>query len=311
MLFYINSNGGGNVKIRAVINLVSGKNNMHDVKQNVILKLKNDFNLSDDDIYYTTYSNENLKKSFIEKCDILVVAGGDGTLHTVINKIKAFGLTVPIAYLPTGTTNDFGSCLSLPRDADNFCNMLNQYEIKNIDLGLAGSKYFHYVVAGGAMTSISYTTNQTLKNKYGKMAYCMSVFPQLSSTFKGMKLRIESKEVVSNEDAIMYFVARSSVVAGFKGFIPDAKIDDGMLHVLIFKKTNPVDELSLFSDILKGNGSHLKRSDVIYFTTKRVSIIPTDADIYNVGLDGELLTSYSGSMEIIPSGQAILVPKNI
>jgi diacylglycerol kinase (ATP) len=295
------------MKIRAIINPVSGLDKMRSMTVEIAHRLKTQFALDDRDFYYTTRDNEGLSKSFVSYCDMLVVAGGDGTLHYVINKLKRYGLNIPIAYLPSGTTNDFGKNLALPRDTDTFCNMLNKHDIQYVDLGLAGNRYFHYVVAGGAMSSVSYTTNQKLKNKLGHSAYYFSVIPQLGNMLKGTGIKIESDEIQTEEEALLYFVAHSPLIGGLSQLIPGAKFNDGMLHVLVIKKTNPLAAASLYRDIL--HGTHIRRPDVLYFQTKRVCIKPFNALTARVGIDGELFDGAPRSIEVIPGGQSILVPK--
>ncbi|WP_058303226.1 diacylglycerol/lipid kinase family protein [Gorillibacterium timonense] len=294
------------MKIKMIINPVSGQHKAHASKAAVIERLKTRYALRDHDIFYTSQENRCVETSFFDNCDSLVVAGGDGTLHFAVNTIKRLGIDVPLAYLPTGTVNDFGNSLKLPRTPDRFCEMLEKGKTKKIDIGLAGNEYFHYVVAGGAINSISYSTNQYLKNVMGEKAYYLSAVPKLPKILSGTHIKIECDELRQEQEALLYLVTNSPVIGGIEGMVPDAKMDDGQLHVLIIQKSSLFNTLQLFFDIK--NGTHLNRPDVLYFRTKRLSITQYGLDAAHVGIDGEMYSTSLVHIEVIPRGITIMVP---
>lgn len=116
--------------------------------------------------------------------------------------------------------------------------MLEKGATKKIDIGLAGEEYFHYVVAGGAMNSISYTTNQTLKNVIGDKAYYLSALPKLPQILSGTHIKIECDHTEQEHDALLYLVSKSAIIGGIEGIVPGAKMDDGHLHVLVIQKNH-------------------------------------------------------------------------
>ncbi|MNW37097.1 Diacylglycerol kinase [compost metagenome] len=294
------------MKIKMIINPVSGQKKSHGIKAAVIERLKKRYALKHNDIFYTSQEKKRLETSFFDNCDSIVVAGGDGTLHYAVNTIKRLGLEIPLAYLPTGTVNDFGNCLKLPRTADSFCEMLENGNKKKIDIGLAGNDYFHYVVAGGAINTVSYTTNQYLKNVIGEKAYYLSAVPKLPKILSGTHIKIECDELHHEQEALLFFVTNSPIIGGIEGMVPDAKMDDGQLHVLIIQKRSLFNTLQLIFDIK--NGTHLNRPDVLYFKTKRLSITQYGLNSAHVGIDGEMHSASRTNIEIIPKGLTIIVP---
>lgn len=294
------------MKLKMIINPVSGQQKAHGIKAAVIERLKRRYALTDTDIFYTAPNNCRIEPSFFDNCEAVVVAGGDGTLHYAVNTIKRLGLELPLAYLPTGTVNDFGNCLKLPRTADGFCAMLENGHKKRIDIGLAGDEYFHYVVAGGAINTISYTTNQYLKNIIGDKAYYLSAVPKLPRILSGTHIKIECDELHQEQEALLYFVTNSPIIGGIRGMVPDAKMDDGQLHVLVIQKSSLLNTLQLIFDIK--NGTHLNRPDVIYFKTRRLSIMHYGQNSAQVGIDGEMHSTSRANIEIIPGGLTVMVP---
>lgn len=294
------------MKLKMIINPVSGRHKTHGIKAAVIERLRKRYALSDNDFFYTGQKGVDFNPLFLDKCDAVMVAGGDGTLHYAINKIKQLGVDVPLAYLPTGTVNDFGNYLKLPQTPDKFFEMLERGETRKVDIGHVDNKYFHYVVAGGALNSVSYTTNQYLKNMIGEKAYYLSVLPKLPQILAGTHIKIECDEICQEQDALLYLVTNSSVIGGIDGLVPEAKIDDGYLHVLVIKKGTLFNIVQLLFDIR--NGTHLTRPDVLYFKTKQLSITQRGLDTTCIGIDGEMHNTSLTNIQIIPQGLTIMVP---
>ena len=51
-----------------------------------------------------------------ETIDLMVVAGGDGTVNYVVNAMKRKGLDIPVGVIPAGTANDFAGALGMSRE---------------------------------------------------------------------------------------------------------------------------------------------------------------------------------------------------
>lgn len=153
---------------------------------------------------------------------------------------------------------------------------------------------------------ISYTTNQYLKNMFGEKAYYLSAVPKLARIFQGTHIKIESDELRKEQEALLYLVTNSSVIGGLEGIVPDAKMDDGHLHVLVIMKSSLLNTLQLLLDIK--SGTHIDRSDVLYFKTKSLCITQFDANAARIGMDGEVRKSAIANIEVVPQGLTIVVP---
>src|SRR5690606_22699400 len=119
MIIYIYK-GKGCMKILLIYNLSSGHGNF----DKSLGKIKTFFKLNN--FTYDIYDvriNDHLANDMImlaPNYDTLVVAGGDGTIHSVINGVMAIPLTKrpKLLFLPFGTTNDFCNMLGLGKDID-------------------------------------------------------------------------------------------------------------------------------------------------------------------------------------------------
>ena len=59
-----------------------------------------------------------------EQIDLMVVAGGDGTVNYVVNSMKSKGLDIPLGVIPAGTANDFAGMLGVPGDISRACRAI-------------------------------------------------------------------------------------------------------------------------------------------------------------------------------------------
>ncbi|MNI79639.1 Diacylglycerol kinase [compost metagenome] len=141
---------------------------------------------------------------------------------------------------------------------------------------------------------------------FGEKAYYLSAVPKLGKIFQGTHIKIESDELHKEQEALLYLVTNSSVVGGHEGIVPDARMDDGHLHVLVIKKSPLLNTIQLLLDIK--NRTHIKRPDVLYFKTKRLCITQFDPKAARMGIDGEMRSSSFENIEIVPQGLTIIVP---
>ena len=104
--------------------------------------------------------------------DRILCCGGDGTLNEVLTGLVRAGVTVPVGYVPTGTTNDLAHALNLPTRLKAAMNLAVTGRPRGHDVGLInGDVMFDYVASFGAFADTAYSTPQRLKNALGRAAY--------------------------------------------------------------------------------------------------------------------------------------------
>ena len=111
--------------------------------------------------------------------DLVVCAGGDGTLNEIITGVLRAGADCPVGYIPCGSTNDFASTLKLSMDVVQAAKDIMVGAPVKYDVGRWGDRYFVYIASFGAFTRVSYTTPQNLKNALGHLAYVLSGIQEL------------------------------------------------------------------------------------------------------------------------------------
>lgn len=191
--------------------------------------------------------------------DLLVCSGGDGTLNITASFLIQKNLPARIAYIPSGSTNDFAYSLGLSGDVDTLLQNTVQGEPKWIDVGRFNtSRYFLYVAAFGVFTKVSYTTSQKAKNLLGHAAYILEGIKSIAE-LKSYHMTLEIGEEMVEDDFILGMVTNSLSIGGFKNILPaDTSLDDGLFEavfVRVPKNLAALNEivLSLLSEKLEDN----------------------------------------------------------
>ncbi|MCR5833577.1 MAG: YegS/Rv2252/BmrU family lipid kinase [Selenomonadaceae bacterium] len=188
----------------------------------------------------------------VRKSDVqgVIAAGGDGTLHAVINWLKKNSLDLPVGVIGSGTSNDFAVHLEL--NEENYFDIVAEGRTRPIDLGLVnGKEYFVNVTSAGVFTSIAHEVNARLKNFLGKSAYYLRGIGELTN-FKTVPINILADGKNFSVDAFLFLIINSPSVAGFKKISAVAQIDDGKLDLLAVKKSSPRALMTLAKKILAG-----------------------------------------------------------
>lgn len=169
-----------------------------------------------------------------EKYDCIVVAGGDGSVHNVINGVKQSKGRPTLGFLPYGTVNDVCRTLNVPRDLDKAIDVILRGETVKYDIMQEGNNYMIYTFAGGMFVSTSFKTSTGMKRVLGKIAYFLTGAKQLFS-MRTLPLTVEIDGERHHGRYIMMMVLNSTSAAGFK-INKERDIDDGLMDVILIEK---------------------------------------------------------------------------
>lgn len=221
--------------------------------------------------------------------DLVVAAGGDGTINEVINGIAPLpeDRRPKMAIIPAGTTNDYARALHIPRD-----NLLKAAEVvlqnKTIktDIGKANDTYFMNIAAGGYLTELTYEVPSQLKSMFGYLAYLVKgaeMLPRVKPI--NMKLVYDEGEYIGK--ASMFFLGLTNSMGGFEYISPDAQLDDGKFSLIIVKTANIIEIMHLIALMING-GKHVDDNRIIYTKTSSFYAETLD-DNYRmmINLDGD------------------------
>lgn len=150
--------------------------------------------------------------------DGIIAAGGDGTLHKIINMTLKENLDVPVGIIPSGTSNDFASHLGIDAKFDEYINSIITGKTQYVDVGSIGDEYFINVISAGMMTGVAHEVDTRLKNTFGKLAYYFRGLGELPR-FRGLDFTIEADGEIIKEKIFFVLVINSPVVASFKIYL--------------------------------------------------------------------------------------------
>ena len=187
----------------------------------------------------------------VEGHDLVICCGGDGTLNEVINGMMMSKSSVPLGYIPLGTTNDFAKSLKLPLKVKKAAKNIVEGDVHVFDLGTFNNKYFSYIASFGAFTKVSYSTPQRLKNTFGHSAYILEGMKELSA-IKPFKMKIKYDGNVLEDEFIFGCVSNSASIAGiFKLDKSLVDFNDGNFEVILVKDPKGIYGLGkLFKDFM-------------------------------------------------------------
>ncbi|WP_050181983.1 diacylglycerol kinase [Domibacillus robiginosus] len=217
------------------------------------------------------------------KFDVVIAAGGDGTLNEVVNGLAGQEHRPKFGVIPMGTTNDFARALHIPRDIQGAIDVITAGETIPVDVGRMNDRYFINIAGGGRLTELTYEVPSKLKTMLGQLAYYLKGIEMLPS-IKPTDLRIEYDGEVFEGESLLFLIGLTNSVGGFEKLAPDSSVNDGLFTLIILKKTNLAEFIRIASLALRGD--HLNDPHVIYTKAKRIHV--QSADPLLINLDGEL-----------------------
>jgi len=237
-------------KVRFIYNPYSGENNITNELDNVI-KLHQEVELTV--VPYRIQKGKDLAEALdiIDKTySYILIAGGDGTVDSLVNAMVQKNINIPIGILPVGTANDFGKFINMSTDIQEACKQILNSKPVAVDVGKINDKYFLNVASTGLFTDVSQKTDVNLKNTIGKLAYYLKGLEELPN-FRRLKVKLSSKECNYNGDMYLLLVFNGKT-AGNLNLATEAEITDGKLDVIMFKAIQIIELLPLFIKLLKG-----------------------------------------------------------
>lgn len=237
--------------------------------------------------------------------DVIIAAGGDGTLYEVINGMAEKPNRPPLGIIPLGTTNDFARAMSIPKNWEAACDIIVSGFERAIDLGKVNQRYFINIAGGGSLTELTYEVPSKLKTMLGQLAYYMKGLEKLPR-LRPIELYIKADGMDLHEEVMIFLISNTNSVGGFEKLCPDATIDDGLLDVLVVKKCNLVELIRVVTLALRGE--HLNDPNLISFKTKHIQV--TSPDYVQLNLDGEFGGTLPGVFSVLPSHLRIFVDES-
>lgn len=205
------------------------------------------------------YAIEPLKIDFTsnpfvgrETIDLMVVAGGDGTVNFVLNRMKEMDLNIPIGVIPAGTANDFARALGMVKDPVEAARQIATGQIEQIDCGRVNELYFVNIFSFGLFTTTSQRTSDEKKHRWGKLAYIAEGLKELRRMHR-IPLSIKADGQTFNLDTLIALIFNGETAGGFR-LARRSSFRDGYLECILLEKRNALHSCwSMIRYLLGGN----------------------------------------------------------
>ncbi|RDI38479.1 diacylglycerol kinase [Falsibacillus pallidus] len=217
------------------------------------------------------------------KYDLVIAAGGDGTINEVVNGLAEQEFRPKLGIIPVGTTNDFARALHIPRDIMAAVDIIVKGDRIPIDIGRVNDRYFINIAGGGRLTELTYEVPSKLKTMLGQLAYYLKGMEMLPS-IRAAEVSIEYDGKLFEGEVMLFLVGLTNSVGGFERLAPDASINDGLFSLLVLKKTNLAEFIRIASLAIRGE--HVNDPNVIYTQANHIKVQSTEKMQLNI--DGEL-----------------------
>jgi len=224
----------------------------------------------------------------------IIVSGGDGTVHQVVNLMMRLGIKCPVAIFPSGTANDFAQYFEIPKDIVGMTEVALTDNYVKCDLGKVNEQYFINVASFGNLVDISQRVNEQTKNVLGVLAYYIKGLEEIPK-LRAFEATIKVDDLVIEEHIYFVLVMNGKSAGGFRKLAPFSDIADGLLDVLVFKRCPILELMPLLIQVW--NGEHPKSDYIQYVQAKHVSVSCTDE--ITSDLDGETGPQLPLDIEVI------------
>ena len=258
---------------------------------------------------YETSGDESLaelvRQAVDEGADMVLAAGGDGTVSAVVDGLV--NTQVPLGIIPSGTGNVLAQELGIPLDVGKACQMLaHDPATRSIDALQAGDRFFVLSIGAGINAMTIKGTSPTRKRQLGPLAYVWTVLRVLAGiqphTFTivadGQRRRVRAADVL---------LTNIATITGPLRWGAHIRPDDGQIDICILRARNLLDIVMAFWDAMVPRRPRRERN-LRYWHAKRSILLFADEPVPVQG-DGEPLGETPIEARILPGAVKVLVPR--
>jgi diacylglycerol kinase (ATP) len=236
--------------------------------------------------------------------DLVVAAGGDGTVSDVIDGLV--GSSKPLGILPTGTGNLIARELGIPDDLEDAVRVIaGASRSRSIDAMRIGMRVFVLNVSVGISASVIGGTTRKNKNRFGRIAYLGATILKMF-TFRPRYLEVAVDGISHEYRAVEVAIMNCGMLAKMlypKG--PEIRIDDGHLDVWILGLKAIRDYPRYVREVMDGR----QADPLARFVNAERSVTVRGSVSLPVQADGDIIGTTPVEVELIPGAITVLVPE--
>jgi diacylglycerol kinase (ATP) len=260
------------------------------------------------EIYETTGEEdvaEVARKAAEEGADLIVAAGGDGTVAGVVNGLV--GSKVPVGVAPMGTGNGLARAMDIPLDILEALEVIaGEHEVQEVDVMKVGDQHFVLNVSAGLSARGMKETPAEEKQRLGMLAYAKNILQDavqteplvFNLTLDNHQVQVQATEVLLSNGVVL----EEPVLFGSR-----EKYSDGSFDVNILTAASPTEFVRLAWDVLV-NPDKPKES-LRDLTVKERFVLDVEGEPVPVQADGEVIGETPVEVQVLPHAVRIVVPK--
>jgi YegS/Rv2252/BmrU family lipid kinase len=232
--------------------------------------------------------------------DLVVAAGGDGTINEVVNGLA--GSPAALGVIPLGTANVLALETGIPTDPEAACRLVLAGRPRAIHLGMAGSRRFLLMAGAGFDAEVVYSMTASWKRTMGKSAYFLAGFWHLLAR-RGARLTV-SAEAIGTLSATGVIIGKARFYGGRFSVTPGARLEEPRLEACVFLRGGRAGRARTAWRVLRG--THGPHRDVVLFKTDRLRVTSTER--VHVHADGDLIGALPLDFRVAPETLRIILP---
>lgn len=257
------------------------------------------------DIEFTKYPKHAMRiaKDAKNRYDMVIAAGGDGTINEVVNGIA--NSKTSLAVIPFGTCNVLASELGIPLNIKEASELIANGKKIKIDLGYAEmkneSRYYSMVLSVGFDAHVIKNTTSEFRKRWGMTAYMLSGLGHLIR-YKWKKFYVKHKSI---SKCYFVIVANSKFTGCEYPMADSASMTDGFLDLIIINKNSWWNIIKLLFNLSTGRLNKSLQKE--YYKIKEAYIYGAHGT--PVQVDGELIGKTPVKVRILPKALNVIVKK--
>lgn len=238
-------------------------------------------------------------------CDIVVVAGGDGTVNEALQGLAGQQRTA-LAVLPGGTVNVWATELGAGQRLDELAAEIARGRRRVVDLGLVNDRYFLMMASAGfdakASAEVKGSLMKELKRKAGPLAYVVSAL-RTAFNFHPREVVVDIDGERVSGSLLMLIAGNTRLYGGVAEITYQARADDGLLDIVVLNGKGPFDLLRRGWSILRRQ--HHGDRAIVYRQARKAVLDPTPP--LQLQADGEDIGFTPATFAVVPSALEVIV----
>ena len=259
-----------------------------------------------------------------ENADLVVVAGGDGTVREVAGALVSTDIT--LAIVPLGTFNNLALSLELPFDPDAICDLIGGGLTRRIDVGMADDHHAFFEAAGVGVDADLFPIGEEVKSRrYDRIGRAIrlallyrqasvelrfdrSLFSAYQNSFRGIEpLRRRRRRFRGTKRGVrlrcsFVVIANGPYYGGNFNVCPGAVVDDGLFSIGVYRDFSKLELLRHFWSISGGHRHYNPKMEM--FAAQRVEI--SSGTRLSVHVDGHPIGTTPVRFEVLPRALKVI-----